>query len=143
MKEPSIVWFLHLFSSETALTEIIKYIIVNSVVTLKCSSSLTFQQPIVPLTTPLFLKQSLLQALLAYFPSFNLQLLLFGLVGFSSPLFHTHLFRCHLPANISQICLQVRSLLKSNSLLNISTSLYCHFNMSRVELITLQSCPCQ
>lgn len=27
MKDPNIVWFFHLFSSETALTEIIKYII--------------------------------------------------------------------------------------------------------------------
>lgn len=27
MKEPSVIWILHLFSSETTLTEIIKYII--------------------------------------------------------------------------------------------------------------------
>lgn len=27
MKEPSVIWILHLFSCETTLTEIIKYII--------------------------------------------------------------------------------------------------------------------
>lgn len=69
----------------------------------------------------------------------NPQLHLFNLAGFSSPLCHTHVFRYHLYAKISQIWVSKSDLSPEiriciiNNLLNVSTQLYSHFNMSQQQ----------
>lgn len=142
MKEPGVTWFLHPFSSMAAFTNIIKYII-NCKFNRYFKVLKFFDFPTAYTTVDYspFIETFTSLSFTNVFSCFscNLQLHLFSLAGFSSPLSHPCLqvssIRLHLP----NLCLQVRSLSWNPNLYNQQPTQHFHSTVLHFNRLERQS----